>query len=71
MVFSELVKSKDWNVRVDGTKKPSTTQLEYLGEWADGRWTVDRPDIRTGPIPIPPLPFEGPRIPRERITKQD
>ena len=38
---------------------------------ADGRWTVDRPDIRTGPIPIPPLPFEGARLPRERITKQD
>ena len=37
---------------------------------ADGRWTVDRPDIRTGPIPIPPLPFEGARLPRERITKQ-
>ena len=25
MVYSELVKSEDWNVRVDGTKKPSTT----------------------------------------------
>ena len=42
-----------------------------LGNGRDGRWTVDRPDIRTDPIPIPPLPFEGARIPRERITKED
>ena len=25
MVYSELVKSEDWNARVDVTKKPSTT----------------------------------------------
>ena len=37
----------------------------------DGRWTVDRPEARIDPIPIPPLPFEGARIQRERITKQD
>ena len=37
----------------------------------DGRWTVDRPEVRVDPIPIPPLPFEGARIQRERITKQD
>ena len=37
----------------------------------DGRWTVDRPEARVDPIPIPPLPFEGARIQRERITKQD
>ena len=37
----------------------------------DGRWTVDRPEVRVDPIPIPPLPFEGARVQRERITKQD
>ena len=37
----------------------------------DGRWTVDRPQVRVDPIPIPPLPFEGARIERERITKRD
>ena len=37
----------------------------------DGKWTVDRPEVREDPIPIPPLPFEGARIRRERITKQD
>ena len=39
----------------------------------DGRWTVDRPQVRVDPIQIPPLPFEGARIQRERqrITKQD
>ena len=36
-----------------------------------GQWTVDRPEARDDPIPIPPLPFEGARIQRERITKQD
>ena len=36
-----------------------------------GRWTVDRPEVRVDPIPIPPLPFEGARVQRERITKQD
>ena len=37
----------------------------------DGRWTVDRPEIRVDPNPVLPLPFEGARIQRERITKQD
>ena len=37
----------------------------------DGKWTVDRPDVRVDPTPIPPLPFEGARIQRERITKQE
>ena len=37
----------------------------------DGRWTVDRPEARVHSITIPPLPFEGARIQRERITKQD
>ena len=34
----------------------------------DGRWTVDRPEVRVDPIPIPPLPFEGARVQRERIS---
>ena len=32
---------------------------------------MDRPEVRVDPIPVPPLPFEGARIQRERITKQD
>ena len=32
---------------------------------------MDRPEVRVDPISIPPLPFEGARIQRERITKQD
>ena len=32
-----------------------------------GQWT----EVRVDPIPIPPLPFVGARIQRERITKQD
>ena len=34
---------------------------------SDGKWTVDRPEVRVDPVPIPPLPA---RIQRERITKQ-
>ena len=37
----------------------------------DGKWTVDRPEVRVHPIPIPPLPFDGARCQRERVTKQD
>ena len=37
----------------------------------DGRWTVDTPEVGVDPIPIPPLPFDGARVQRERITKQD
>ena len=37
----------------------------------DGKWTVDRPEAQVDPIPIPPLPFEGVQVQRERITKQD
>ena len=37
----------------------------------DGRWTVDMPEVRVNVIPIPQLPFEGARVQRERITKQD
>ena len=36
----------------------------------DGRWTVDRQEAQVDPILIPPLPFEGARVQRERITKQ-
>ena len=37
----------------------------------DGRWTVDAPEVRIDPIPILPSPFDGARVQRERITKQD
>ena len=37
----------------------------------NGRWTVDRPEAQVDPIPIPPLPFEGVRVQRERTTKQN
>ena len=37
MVFSELVKSEDWNRRADGTKKPSRRQMgqqtDQKSEW--------------------------------------
>ena len=37
----------------------------------DGWWTVDRPEAQVDSMSIPPLPFEGAQVQRERITKQD
>ena len=49
----------------------SHQQIRALWRVTDGKWTADRPEVRVDPVPIPPLPFEGARIQRERITKQD
>ena len=38
---------------------------------ADGKWTVDRPTTQIDPLPPPPVPFEGVRVQRERITRTD
>ena len=38
---------------------------------ADGKWTVDRPTTQNDPLPPPPVPFEGARVQRERITRTD
>ena len=37
---------------------------------ADGKWIVDRPATQIDPLP-PPVPFEGARVQRERITRTD
>ena len=37
----------------------------------DGKWTVDRPTIQINPWPPPPMPFEGARVWKERITRAD
>ena len=37
----------------------------------DGKWIVDRPETQVDPVPPPPVPFEGGRVQRERITKQN
>ena len=37
----------------------------------DGKWTVDRPVTQVDPLPPPPVPFEGARVQRERITRTD
>ena len=71
MVCSELVKSEGWSLRTDGTQELSNSVIGVPWRMTDGRWTVDRPEVRVDPIPIPPLPFEGARVQRERITKQD
>ena len=67
MVCSEVVKFGDWSLR---TQKLSTV-MGVPWRMTDGKWTVDRTEVRVDPIPILPLPFEGVRIQRARITKQD
>ena len=42
----------------------------------DGRWTVDRPEVRVDPIPIPPLPlrehaFRGRESPSRTLTSSE
>ena len=37
----------------------------------DGKWTLDRPVTQIDPLPPPPVPFEGARVLRERITRAD
>ena len=61
-------------------------RLEQQGRWdkeainnvigvpwrlVDGKWTVDRPTTQIDPLPPPPVPFEGVRVQRERITRTD
>ena len=53
------------------TQKPINNVTGVPWRMTDGRWTLDRPEAQVDPIPIPPLPFEGARVQRERITKQD
>ena len=71
MVCSELVKF----LRLEPQDRWDTEAINSVigvpWRMTDGKWTVDRPEVRVDPIPIPPLPFEGARIQRERITKQD
>ena len=37
----------------------------------DGKRTVDRPATPIDPLPPPPVPFDGARVQRERITRTD
>ena len=45
----------------------SRQQCDWEVPWrlTDGKWTVDRPEVRVDPVPIPPLQCEGARIQRE------
>ena len=52
-------------------KEAVNNVIGALWRKTDGRWTVDGREIRVDPTSIPPMPFEGARILRERMTKQD
>ena len=71
MVYSELVKSEDWNFRADGTQETINNVIGVPWRMTDGGWTVDRPELRVDTISKPPLPFEGARLQGDRIAKQD
>ena len=42
-------------------KEAVNNAIGALWRMTDGRWRVDRPEIRVDPFLIPPLPFEGTR----------
>ena len=71
MVWSELVNSVDWKSQIRWDKEAVNNIIGVRWRMKDGRWTVDGPTIRVDPIPIPPVPFEGARIQRQRIIMQD
>ena len=63
-------RARKCNRRCVGTGQRSRQQCGWSFLENDRR-QMDRPDIREDPVPIPPLPFEGARVRRERIAKQD
>ena len=52
-------------------KEAINNVIGVLWRIADGKWTVDRPVTQIDPLPPPPVPFEGARVHRERITRTD
>ena len=52
-------------------KEAINNVIGVLWRSVDGKWIVDRPATQIDPLPPPPVPFEGARVPRERITKTD
>ena len=45
--------------------------LEFHGDLQTGWWIVDGLEVRVDPVPLPPVPFEGARVHRERIVNQE
>ena len=52
-------------------KKVINSVIGVRWRLTDVKWTVDRPGVRLDTVQIPPFSFEGARIQRESITKQD
>ena len=52
-------------------KEAINNVIEVPWRIADGNWTVDRLATQIDPLPPPPVPFEGTRVQRERITRTD
>ena len=38
-------------------EKATNSVIGVPWRMTDGKWTIDRPEVRVDPIPIPPLPF--------------
>ena len=75
-VLAEQITTDPMNRMISGTCTGLGLECETRAQnvslgMQSGKWKVDRPEGRVDSIPIPPLSFEGARIQRERITKQD
>ena len=55
MACSEPEKSEGWNLRIGGDKEAINNVIGVPWRMTDGTWTVDRPEVRVDPIPIPPF----------------
>ena len=64
--YSDFAKSDVWNKEGRWDKDMIAGVIGVPWRLADGRWTVDRPEVRVDPVPPPQVPFGGMRGHRER-----
>ena len=59
------------DIKTGRTKEAINNVIGVPWKIADGKWTVNRQATQTDLLPPPPVPFEGARLQRERITRTD
>ena len=70
-VYSERARSGGEEQQDRWDKEAINNVIGVPWRIVDGKWTVDRPMTQIDPLPPPPVPFEGARVQRERITRTD